>query len=277
MHAIIRFMHGIPRSPFRYPGGKSRKLNLLTPLLNPKRAYSDPFTGGGSVSLAVAQRFPSIDIYLNDVVPGVAAVWELVASSSDTEFAAFCGRFSVVPTVDLFLRIKSLPDTFDADGAFRTLFLNRTSYGGLLHGGPIGGLNQTGAWKIGCQYSAETTIARLEKARKVLSGGRTVVTCGDWRDAIFDDTVFIDPPYIGPGNALYSASMTLGDHSDLAAKLIHHDFVATYDDTPFVRELYAWADILSVDYTYSSTSSSGACKWKAKTEILVSNNAFTNR
>lgn len=223
------------------------------------------------MALAVAAANPDITIFLNDKLPGVAAVWDVVACSDDNIFQEFCRRFQVLPTVEMFLRIRETPDTFDSDGAFRTLFLNKTAYGGLLHGGPIGGITQSGKWKIGCQYTPDSIIKCLSEARRLLHG-RTSVTCGDWRDAEFSGTLFIDPPYFVPGNALYRATMTAADHQDLAARLRRHNgvFAATYDNAPEIREMYTWATVAELTYRYSAASAYSNT-WRNQTELLITN------
>lgn len=208
-------------------------------------------------------------MYLNDILPGVAAVWAIIASDDQTTFDILCDKLRCHPTVELFNRVREMPDTFDVDGAFRSLFINRTSYGGLLHAGPIGGTKQTGKWKIDCQYTPKTTISRLKTARDLLVG-RTFVTCVDWRLAQKRGTLFIDPPYYYPGNSLYRASMQSGDHTDLANFLstYSNDILVTYDDVPEIRQLYKWSSITDCQYKYSA-SSAHSNPWKQKTELII--------
>jgi hypothetical protein len=57
-------------SIFRYPGGKSKLLKRIVPLIylpdSRKHTYIEPFVGGGSVALAAAQKLPSVRLILND-------------------------------------------------------------------------------------------------------------------------------------------------------------------------------------------------------------------
>jgi site-specific DNA-adenine methylase len=63
-------------SPLRYPGGKSRAISQILPLLPPSfRDYGEPFIGGGSVFLAVKSAFQSqVERYwINDLNPDLVA------------------------------------------------------------------------------------------------------------------------------------------------------------------------------------------------------------
>jgi DNA adenine methylase len=63
--------------------------------------------------------------------------------------------------------------------------------------------------------------------------------------------VYLDPPYYAQGAALYKHAMTDGDHQRLASLVQRCSFqwVLSYDDHPFVRELYQWAEIGSFEMT----------------------------
>ncbi len=43
------------------------------------------------------------------------------------------------------------------DIAIATLFLNRTNISGVIKGGPIGGINQNGKYKIDCRFNKKST------------------------------------------------------------------------------------------------------------------------
>lgn len=57
-------------SIFRCPAEQAKLLKHVEPLIwlkdSPRNAYFDPFVGGGSVALTVAQTWPSARLILND-------------------------------------------------------------------------------------------------------------------------------------------------------------------------------------------------------------------
>jgi DNA adenine methylase len=47
------------KSPLRYPGGKSRAVDLISSLIPDFDDYREPFLGGGSLFINLKQIFPS--------------------------------------------------------------------------------------------------------------------------------------------------------------------------------------------------------------------------
>jgi hypothetical protein len=76
-------------SIFRYPGGKSKLLKYFMPLISltdsPQHTYIEPFVGGGSVALAVAQKLPSVRLILNDRDENISSFWKMVACGDDRD------------------------------------------------------------------------------------------------------------------------------------------------------------------------------------------------
>ena len=70
---------GEAKSPLRYPGGKTRALKYILPLMPNFTEFREPFVGGGSVFLAVKQRAPSgVKFWINDFNKDVANFWTFV-------------------------------------------------------------------------------------------------------------------------------------------------------------------------------------------------------
>ena len=58
------------KTPLRYPGGKSKATNKMAPYFPPKnnvKHYREPFLGGGSVALWVAENYDLESIWVNDL------------------------------------------------------------------------------------------------------------------------------------------------------------------------------------------------------------------
>ena len=64
------------KTPLRYPGGKSRAINKISPFF-PKdfKEYREPFIGGGSVALYVTMTRPDVEVWVNDLYEPLYNFW----------------------------------------------------------------------------------------------------------------------------------------------------------------------------------------------------------
>lgn len=256
----------------RYPGGKSRYTHFILPALYKLSGFSlyvEPFVGGGSVTLAMAARHPNVKLVLNDFDPGIAAFWDLIGNAPEPEFESFENRIlNTQPTLAMFREMLDSNPAHRADKAFRTFFLNRTSFGGMGWR-PLGGWEQTSKDKIDSRWGrAETKARELREARGLLHG-RTQVLNADFASIIplahEKALMFLDPQYYEAGNQLYNFTWSDADHVRLHDALRHkNNWVMSYDDHPRIRELYpTLAFHMAVKY-------SGGKQRKKTNELLLS-------
>src|SRR5690554_7310601 len=64
------------KSPLRYPGGKSRAIKTIAPIIPDFKEYREPFLGGGSVFIYVKQKFPNKKFWINDLYSNLFYFWE---------------------------------------------------------------------------------------------------------------------------------------------------------------------------------------------------------
>jgi site-specific DNA-adenine methylase len=67
------------KTPLRYPGGKSRacvKIDPYFPDLRNYREFREPFLGGGSVAIHITKKYPSLDIWVNDLYEPLVNFWQ---------------------------------------------------------------------------------------------------------------------------------------------------------------------------------------------------------
>ena len=64
------------KSPLRYPGGKSRAVKTIAPLIPDFEEFREPFVGGGSVFFYCKQRFPQRKFWINDLYFKLFKFWE---------------------------------------------------------------------------------------------------------------------------------------------------------------------------------------------------------
>jgi len=74
------------KTPLRYPGGKSRACKKIAPYfpdLSKYNEYREPFLGGGSVAIYITQRYPNLDVWVNDLYEPLTNFWEQLRDNSN--------------------------------------------------------------------------------------------------------------------------------------------------------------------------------------------------
>ena len=71
------------KSPLRYPGGKSRAVELISKLLPEFDEFREPFLGGGSIFIYAKQRFPNKKFWVNDLYLELYKFWEMTQKDVD--------------------------------------------------------------------------------------------------------------------------------------------------------------------------------------------------
>lgn len=241
-------------SPLRYPGGKSkiyeRVKTLIESNLFENRTYVEPFAGG--FGLGVALLFDNImqNAVLNDLDTHIYNFWYSVLNYTDE----LLEMIEITP-VTIEEREKQLNIYRDnnnsvsiLDDGFATLFLNRVNFSGIIKGGPIGGFDQEGAYKIDCRFNKERIRGRIGDI--ALLRDRIDLHNRDASDLIINqlddirDTAFfnIDPPYVMKGNQLYTNYFEESDHQNLARVINEHlrdiPWIVTYDDCELIWDIY---------------------------------------
>jgi DNA adenine methylase len=272
---------------FRYPGGKAKllkpilkKMVEITPHSRHIYWYSEPFFGGGSVGLAVAEKkiFPYVvSMRFKDKDLALVCLWDAVIHNPK-ELIEKIEDYH--PTVTDFYQFKedllhvNHLEYDPIDIAFKKLVIHQTSYSGLgvKAGGPIGGQEQTSAYPIDCRWSPRYMARKINKYHNLLQN-KAVVEFRDFHyafsqlDPIHEKHrfMYLDPPYYDKGNDLYMQGMTHAEHVSLARHLQKAQFtwLLSYDDCPEIRALYHWAQIDEVDVNYTIKTS------RKRSELLI--------
>ncbi|SCF33869.1 DNA adenine methylase [Micromonospora mirobrigensis] len=188
------------------------------------KVYVEPFAGGAGAALALLRAEVVDRVVLNDLNRGIAQFWRSVFSESK-EFARLVELTK--PTMDEWHRQRSIYLDAGSSGielGFATFFLNRTNRSGILGARPIGGMEQTGNWKIDARYSAKDLAKRIldlggYRHRVEIREQDGISLCETFSAS--DRTVFlnVDPPYLGQGDELYMNTLQWEDHVRLAKVL----------------------------------------------------------
>ena len=124
----------------------------------------------------------------------------------------------------------------------------------------------------------ESSIHRLKQFGKVING--TTITNYDFQKVIEQDGenvfLFLDPPYhSATKSALYGKNGNLHkgfDHIRFAEtmKNCKHNWLITYDDSEYIRELFSFANIIAWDLTYGMRNVTDSSNQTGK-ELFISN------
>lgn len=251
-------------SPLRYPGGKGKVANFIKILMMKNGLigsdYVEPFAGGASIALALLFEDYVDEIHINDLNPAVYAFWHTVLYDT----TQLCDRIEKTPvTMKEWHRQRAVYTSLAPaveDLGFATFFLNRTNRSGIVSGGVIGGVDQTGPWKIDARYNTPELANRIRKVGRHRS--RVHVTQEDgaaflerWtKDTCPQALLYLDPPYFVKGEGLYDNFYTAGDHQNIAKvvdKLVN-PWVVSYDAVPEVMDLYGDFSSLRYGLSYSA-------------------------
>lgn len=251
------------RSILRYPGSKARFCEFITKTLalniGKPRLFVEPFCGGASVSIALLENGTVDAVAINDIDPLISNLWSVVFSKSNAIWLA--NQVETVPlTIAEWRRQKALTPSSAKEAALKCLFLNRTSFNGIIHqSGPLGGWGQKNI-KIDVRFNREKLAQRILE----LSAMRGSVTVANqsWmpfckrfskdKSSIF----YLDPPYYHKAEQLYGYVFDEVGHKKMRDFLHGFDspWLLSYDDAQEVRDLYKEVSTKArvIDSTYST-------------------------
>ena len=249
-------MRKLAKSPLRYPGGKSRALKQILPLIPVNISeFREPFVGGGSVFFAIRNLFQDCikSYWINDLNYDLYCFWKQVRDNGSNLVEVLTETYTT--TTDgraLFEELTQVKDQLSQNRdllcefqrAVRFFVLNRITFSGVVDSG---GYSQAAYEK----RFTESSIERVKNISPHLSGVK--ITNGDYTDALFQDGddvfIFLDPPYWkATESKLYGVRGELHatfDHARFAKnmKKCPHRWLITYDDSPVIRELFNFAEI----------------------------------
>jgi DNA adenine methylase len=234
------------KTPLRYPGGKSRAVKHILPLIpHDCGELCSPFLGGGSIELAVAERGTQVHAY--DIFKPLVWFWEsLIATPQQLAEAAdsyrvlhadYDGKRGLLK--EDFHRIREElrgESDHSLENAAKFYAINRSSFSGATF---------SGGYSKRASY-ARFTDSSIERIRKFKEPNLTVGQA-DFKDSIPKHPnafLYLDPPYmLGE-----SKEKLYGDNGDTHAGFDHEGlydilsqrsgWVLSYNNCDEIRELY---------------------------------------
>jgi DNA adenine methylase len=260
------------RSPLRYPGGKSRAIpQILERFPGCFSEFREPFVGGGSVFLAVRQRYPEVRVWINDLNPDLIAFWTTARDENRSLVKDLRLILHLVQNGrELFNFWRKYEPSSQYEAALRFFVLNRISFSGTTDSGGY----SSSAFQ---SRFTDSSIDRVAKLEGVLDGVR--ITNLDFETVLLepghDVFAFLDPPYLAATRSRlygkYGALHADFNHPRLARALdgFTHPWLMTYDDSSQIRALYTDHHLESweLQYGMNNVSSSTAVRGQ---ELFVS-------
>jgi DNA adenine methylase len=264
------------KSPLRYPGGKSKAIGQIMPYVPLNFVeFREPFVGGGSVFLAVKQLFNNRikSYWINDLNHDLYCFWQaarddieaLVNKVTEIKRKYTDGRELFAHFTRADLKLSEL------DRAVRFFVLNRITFSGTVDSG---GYSQQAFER----RFTDSSIARLRQLSLLLASVQ--ITNQDYAELLFQEGegvfIFLDPPYFNATKSrLYGVRgglHTSFDHERFAANMQQcpHKWLITYDDSPEIRNLFSFANIVEWTLQYGMNNYKQEFAAKGK-ELMIKN------
>lgn len=240
------------KTPLRYPGGKQRLSPFIQEILTTNKIdghYVEPYAGGAGVGIELLLSKKVNHIHLNDSDYGIYAFWYSVLNKTE-ELCKLISSASM--TIEEWRLRKAIVKKCEKrkilELGFSVFYLNRCNRSGVLSAGVIGGLDQTGNYKMDARFSRNDLIRRIETI--ALFKDKISITNFDAEYYIenyipnlpSNTLVYLDPPYYEKGSELYLNAYKKADHARISKtiqKEIKHKWVLSYDGVPDIVSLYS--------------------------------------
>jgi DNA adenine methylase len=254
-------------TPLRYPGGKARFAPFIAETMASNGLqgghYLEPYAGGAGVALELLFHGHASHVHINDLDPALNAFWVSVTRYPEDLLRLL--RDTPV-TMEEWLRLREvLRETTSAtlvERGFATLFMNRTNRSGILKGGVIGGLDQSGPYKLDARLDKAALATRIERIAQraadisvYCEDAHTLLTrCGELLPK--NSLIYLDPPYYVKGRGLYRNFYQHEDHLAIANLLQSRRFklpwVVSYDNADEICEMYSMSKGMSYSLNYTA-------------------------
>ncbi len=261
------------KSPLRYPGGKSRSVDLISAIIPDFDEFREPFLGGGSIFINTKQRYPNKKFWVNDLYFELYKFWEMTQKDVDAlidKVYEWRNQFPIGKELHKFLN-ANLASFNDLERGAAFFIYNRITFSGTSLSGGFSEGAFTGRF-------TESSIQRLNQFAKVIHG--STITNLDYEELVKREGenvfIFLDPPYYSATkSALYGKNGNMHksfDHVRFAENMENcsHKWLITYDDSEYIRELFSFANIIPWELMYGMRNVVEGSDQKGK-EIFISN------
>jgi len=239
-------------SPLRYPGGKSRLAPFIAQLCVKNGIsghYIEPYSGGASVALFLVMNDYVERITINDKDRSLYAFWYSILNHTEE----FCNKINSIDlTVEEWKNQREIQKRKEEANLFQlgfsTFYLNRTNRSGIITGGLMGGISQTGKYPMYCRFNKEELIKRIKnisefRDRIDLYNKDAIVLIDKLECQLDNNTIFyFDPPYYYKASSLYLNHYNNEDHEEVSTRIKNIttcNWIVSYDNVPQIEGLYS--------------------------------------
>lgn len=261
------------KSPLRYPGGKSRSVDLISTIIPEFDEFREPFLGGGSIFVYTKQRYPNKKFWINDLYFELYKFWEMTQKDVDAlidKVYEWRNQFPIGKELHKFLN-ENLANFNDLERGAAFFIYNRITFSGTSLSGGFSEGAFTGRF-------TESSIQRLNQFAKVING--STITNLDYEELVKQEGenvfIFLDPPYYSATkSALYGKNGNMHksfDHEKFAENMKNckHKWLITYDDSEYIRDLFSFANIIPWELMYGMRNVVEGSDQKGR-ELFISN------
>ncbi|OWY25871.1 DNA adenine methylase [Sphingobacteriales bacterium UPWRP_1] len=261
------------KSPLRYPGGKSRALTQIAAHIPAFDEYREPFVGGGSVFIYLKQLYPQRRFWINDLYPQLFHFWQYAQQNLNAliqQVTEWKTQFTDGKQLFRFLT-DAMPQFTPLQTAAAFFVFNRITFSGTTE---AGGFSQ----QAFSHRFTQSSIDRLAQLSRTMND----VTITNLDYSLLTDApgnnvfVFLDPPYYSATqSALYGKNGSLHkifDHRRFAETMKNcpHKWLITYDNSPFIKELFSFACITEWNLMYGMRNQTQTSN-QLGSELFISN------
>jgi DNA adenine methylase len=254
-------------TPLRYPGGKAQFAPFISKVMAVNDLsgghYLEPYAGGAGVALELLFHGHASHVHINDLDPAIHSFWAAVTRHPD-EILELLEDTPV--TMDQWFKWRAIlrgeVTTSLVEQGFATLFINRTNRSGILKAGVIGGLAQSGSYKLDARFNKDVLASRVRKIAE--HADQITVHCEDALTLLQrskkllpkKSLIYLDPPYYVKGQGLYRNFYKHDDHLKISKALQSSRFtlpwVVSYDNAAEICEMYQLSKGVAYDLNYTA-------------------------
>jgi DNA adenine methylase len=247
-------MMGAIVSPLRYPGGKSRAVKNIVPIIpHAFSEFREPFVGGGSVFLAVKQHIKNnARFIINDLNFDLFCFWKYAKERNSSLYETVRHiKNTETDGKTLFQYYTAREEYSDFERAARFFILNRITFSGTVDSGGYSEQAFYGRF-------TDSSVERIKPLEAILKD--VCVYNESYEKIIFEKGervfIFLDPPYYRQAKSrLYGKNGHLHlsfDHDKFAADMKNcpHTWLITLDNTDKIKRLFHFAYIYEWELQY---------------------------
>lgn len=225
-----------------WPGGKSRLLKYILPLIPSHTAYVEPF--GGGLAVFLGKERSGVEV-INDIDGDLVNFYRCVRYHLDPLLAEI--EFTLNSREE-FGDLRAQPGLTDIQRAARWFFRNKTCFGGAdMRSFGISAVSGGGA-------ALGSRALRIERIRALnVRLDRVCIENLDWHKCVdlYDrpgTLFFFDPPYTECCDTMYAAWKS-EDVLELRSRLdrLQGKWILTLNDSPVIRSIFEGCTLIPVE------------------------------